>query len=124
PLNPRLPLFYASVQDRFGFTPNPDGFRYRDLGIGTFLRSGPQTFPNPNQPDWLSLAPTVDGQQQVMTARNVAMTPATMSHHRGRPGGSERADTVLPEGVFSQRLHQEPEATGALLQYARCVSVP
>src|ERR1700739_4950060 len=51
PLNPRLPLFYASVPDRFGFTPNPDGFRYRDLGIGTFLRSGPQTFPNPNQPD-------------------------------------------------------------------------
>jgi cytochrome c peroxidase len=76
PLNPRLPLFYASVPDRFGFTPNPDGFRYRDLGIGTFLRSGPQTFPNPNQPDWLSLAPTVDGQQQVMTARNVALTPA------------------------------------------------
>src|SRR6478735_5254425 len=49
--------------------------RYRDLGIGTFLRSGPQTFPNPNQPDWLSLAPTVDGQQQVMTARDVALTP-------------------------------------------------
>src|SRR5271170_13970 len=75
PLNPRLPLFYASVPDRFGFTPNPDGLRYRDLGIGTFLRSGPQTFPNPNQPDWLSLAPTVDGQQQVMTARDVALTP-------------------------------------------------
>ena len=75
PLNPRIPLFYASMPDAFGFTPNPDGFGYRDLGIGTFLRSGPQTFPNPNQPDWLSLAPTVDGQQQVMTARNVALTP-------------------------------------------------
>jgi cytochrome c peroxidase len=49
--------------------------RYRDLGIGTFLRSGPQTFPDPNQPEWLSLAPTVDGQQQVMTARDVALTP-------------------------------------------------
>src|SRR6267154_2181200 len=75
PLNPRLPLYYESTPDRFGFTPNPDGLRYRDLGIGTFLRSGPQTFPNPNQPDWLSLAPTVDGQQQVMTARDVALTP-------------------------------------------------
>ena len=75
PINPRLPLYYESVPDRFGFTPNPDGMRYRDLGIGTFLRSGPQTFPNPNQPDWLSLAPTVDGQQQVMTARDVALTP-------------------------------------------------
>ena len=75
PLNPRLPLFYESVPDRFGFTPNPDGMRYRDLGIGTFLRSGPQTFPDPNQPDWLHLAPMVDGQQQVMTARDVALTP-------------------------------------------------
>ena len=75
PLNPRLPLFYESVPDRFGFTPNPDGMRYRDLWIGTFLRSGPQTFPDPNQPDWLHLAPMVDGQQQVMTARDVALTP-------------------------------------------------
>ena len=64
PINPRLPLYYESMPDRFGFTPNPDGMRYRDLGIGTFLRSGPQTFPNPNQPDWLSLAPTVDGQNR------------------------------------------------------------
>jgi len=75
PINPRLPLYYESVPDRFGFTPNPDGLRYRDLGLGNFLRSGPQSFPNPNQPDWLSLAPTVDGQQQVMTARDVALTP-------------------------------------------------
>jgi len=75
PINPRLTLYYESTPDRFGFTPNPDGKRYRDLGIGTFLRSGPGTFPNPNQPDWLSLAPTVDGQQQVMTARDVALTP-------------------------------------------------
>jgi cytochrome c peroxidase len=45
------------------------------LGIGNFLRSGPQTFPNPNQPDWLSLAPSVDGQMQVMTARDVALVP-------------------------------------------------
>jgi cytochrome c peroxidase len=75
PLNPRIALLYTSRPDFFGFTPNPDGFRYRDLGIGTFLRSGPQTFPNPNQPDWLSSAPTVDGQMQVMTARNVALVP-------------------------------------------------
>ena len=75
PINPRLPLYYESVPDRFGFTPNPDGLRYRDLGLGNFLRSGPQSFPDPNQPDWLSLAPTVDGQQQVMTARDVALTP-------------------------------------------------
>jgi cytochrome c peroxidase len=75
PLNPRLALFYESTPDRFGFTPNPDGFRYRDLGFGNFMRSGPQTAPNPNAANWLSLAPMTDGQFQVATARNVAMTP-------------------------------------------------
>ncbi len=75
PLNPRISLFYESTPDGFGFTPNPDGFRYRDLGLGNFLRSGPQSFPDPNQPEWLRLARTVDGQFQVMTARDVALTP-------------------------------------------------
>ena len=75
PLNPRIALFYNSRPDGVGFTPNPDGLRYRDLGLGNFLRSGPQSFPDPNQPDWLALAPTVDGQMQVMTARDVALTP-------------------------------------------------
>ena len=28
PLNPRITLFYESTPDRFGFTPNPDGFQY------------------------------------------------------------------------------------------------
>ena len=55
PLNPRISLFYESTPDGFGFTPNPDGFRYRDLGLGNFLRSGPQSFPDPNQPGWLRL---------------------------------------------------------------------
>jgi cytochrome c peroxidase len=75
PLNPRIALFYESKPDFFGFTINPDGMRYRDLGIGTFLRSGPQTFADPNQREWLSHAPEVDGQFQVMTARDVALTP-------------------------------------------------
>ena len=75
PLNPRISLFYESTPDRFGFTPNPDGFGYRDLLLGNFLRSGPQSFPDPNQPEWLAQATTTDGQAQVMTARDVAMTP-------------------------------------------------
>jgi cytochrome c peroxidase len=75
PLNPRISLFYESTPDGFGFTPNPDGFQYRDLGLGNFLRSGPQSFPDPNQPEWLSEAPMTDGQMQVMTARDVALTP-------------------------------------------------
>jgi cytochrome c peroxidase len=75
PLNPRLPLFYESTPDRFGFTPNPDGLRYRDLGFGNFLRSGPQSGTDPNAANWLNLAPSTDGQFQVVTTRNVAMTP-------------------------------------------------
>jgi cytochrome c peroxidase len=75
PLNPRLPLFYESTPDRFGFTPNPDGLRYRDLGFGNFLRSGPQSAADPNAANWLQFAPTTDGQFQVVTARDVAMTP-------------------------------------------------
>src|ERR1700731_465610 len=75
PLNPRLPLFYESKPDGFGFTPNPDGLRYRDLGFGNFLRSGPQSAPNPNAFDWLQFAPSTDGQFQVATTRDVALTP-------------------------------------------------
>jgi cytochrome c peroxidase len=74
PLNPRDAFYYQTEEDPFGFTPNPLGFGYRDLGIGTFLRSGFGSAPNPNG-EWVPLAPTVDGQVQVMTARNVAMTP-------------------------------------------------
>jgi hypothetical protein len=32
PLNPRVALFYQTTPDPFGFTPNPLGFGYRDLG--------------------------------------------------------------------------------------------
>jgi cytochrome c peroxidase len=74
PLNPRDAFYYQTTPDFFGLTPNPFGFGFRDLGLGTFLRSGFGSAPNPNQ-DWIPRAPSVDGQQQVMTARDVAMTP-------------------------------------------------
>src|SRR5580704_10532860 len=32
PLNPRIALFYENKMDFFGFIPNTDGLRYRDLG--------------------------------------------------------------------------------------------
>jgi cytochrome c peroxidase len=75
PLNPRNAFFYETKADAFGLTPNPLGFGYRDLGLGTFLRSGFGSAPNPNS-EWVQYAPISDGQQQVVTARNVAMTPA------------------------------------------------
>jgi cytochrome c peroxidase len=75
PLNPRDSIFYQSRPDGVGFTPNPDGMRFRDLGVGTFLRGGPGSAPNPNAFNWLSFAPNSDGKMQTSTIRNVAMTP-------------------------------------------------
>jgi cytochrome c peroxidase len=74
PLNPRDAFYYQTTPDSFGFIGNPLGFGYRDLGLGTFLRSGFASGPNPNR-RWVQFAPTVDGQFQVASARNVAMTP-------------------------------------------------
>jgi cytochrome c peroxidase len=74
PLNPRDAFYYQTTPDAFGFIPNPYGFGYRDLGMGTFLRSGFGSGPNPNR-NWTQFAPSVDGQFQVSTVRNVAMTP-------------------------------------------------
>jgi cytochrome c peroxidase len=74
PLNPRDAIYYQNTPDFFGFTANSFGFGYRDLGLGTFLRSGPGSAPNPNS-DWTQFAPESDGQMQVSSARNVAMTP-------------------------------------------------
>jgi cytochrome c peroxidase len=74
PLNPRDAFYYQDKPDSYGFTANPYGFGYRDLGLGTFLRSGFGSAPNPNM-SWRQYAPTVDGQMQVATARNVALAP-------------------------------------------------
>jgi cytochrome c peroxidase len=74
PLNPRNAFYYQDKPDSYGFTANPYGFGYRDLGMGTFLRSGFGSGPNPNI-TWRKLAPSVDAQFQVATARNAAMAP-------------------------------------------------
>jgi cytochrome c peroxidase len=74
PLNPRDAIYYQSTPDFFGFTANPFGFGFRDLGLGTFLRSGPGSWASPND-EWTPFAPTSDGQMQTSTARNVALTP-------------------------------------------------
>ena len=74
PKNPRVAFYYESTPDSLGFTPNPGGFTYTDFGLGTFLRSGFGSAPNPNS-SWTQYAATVDGQMQVSTARDVAMVP-------------------------------------------------
>ena len=58
--------------------PIPMASAIRDLGMGTFLRSGFGSAPNPNA-SWRQLATASDGQFQVSTARNVAMTPRQCS---------------------------------------------
>jgi cytochrome c peroxidase len=74
PLNPRDAFYYETKPDSYGFVPNPYGFGYRDLGLGTFLRSGFGSGPSPNV-SWRQYAATVDGQMQVSTVRDVALTP-------------------------------------------------
>ena len=75
PKNPRVALLYETTPDSYGYTPNPEGYIYTDFGLGTFLRSGFGSAPNPNSA-WLPYAETSDGQMQTMTARDVALAPS------------------------------------------------
>jgi cytochrome c peroxidase len=74
PKNPRVAFYYEATPDSFGFTVNPEGFAYTDYGLGTFLRSGFGSAPVPNS-SWRQFASVSDGQMQVSTARDVALTP-------------------------------------------------
>jgi cytochrome c peroxidase len=74
PKNPSVAFYFETKPDSFGFTGNPFGFGYRDNGLGAFLVSGFGAAPNPNS-DWIQFAQSVNGQMQVSSARNVAMTP-------------------------------------------------
>jgi cytochrome c peroxidase len=78
PLNPRDAFYYETSPDSVGFVPNPYGFSYRDLGLGTFLRSGFGAGPNPNG-NWIQYASTADGQMQVPSVRDVALAPPQCS---------------------------------------------
>ena len=74
PKNPRDAFYYQTTPDFYGFTANPAGFTYTDLGLGTFLRSGFGSAPNPNSA-WTKYAAKSDGQMQTSTARDVALVP-------------------------------------------------
>jgi cytochrome c peroxidase len=74
PKNPRDAFYYQTSPDSLGFTANPGGFTYTDLGLGTFLRSGFGSAPNPNSA-WIPFAETSDGRMQTSTARDVALAP-------------------------------------------------
>ncbi|HWZ01012.1 MAG TPA: cytochrome c peroxidase [Edaphobacter sp.] len=74
PKNPRDAFYFENTPDFFGFTLNPTGFSYTDLGLGAFLRSGFGSAPNPNS-TWTQFASVSDGKMQTSTARDVALVP-------------------------------------------------
>jgi len=85
PKNPRDSFYYENTPDSFGFTPNPAGFSYADLGLGAFLRSGYGSAPNPNS-SWRQYAAASDGKMQTSTARDVAMAPPQCTGGTEAPG--------------------------------------
>jgi cytochrome c peroxidase len=76
PRNPDLPFYRENTPDRFGYTANPLGTGFVDLGVGGFLRHGLQLSAeqNPNS-SWEKLAPSFEGKFKVPTLRNVDMRP-------------------------------------------------
>ena len=99
PKNPRDAIYYETTPDFFGFTPNPSGFTYTDLGLGTFLRSGFGSAPNPDAA-WRQFAAVSDGKMQTMTARDVALVPLCPP---GSPPGCRACPTTEAPGPYFQK---------------------
>jgi cytochrome c peroxidase len=74
PPNLALPYYCESTPDQFGYTANPQGFAFIDLGLGGFL-NGTGAAPNPNTLQWKQLAPLFNGMFQTATLRNVDKRP-------------------------------------------------
>jgi cytochrome c peroxidase len=76
PKNLDLPFYKEATPDRFGYTANPLGKTFVDLGVGGFLRHGLQLSAeqNPNS-QWEKLARSFEGKFKVPTLRNVDMRP-------------------------------------------------
>src|SRR5258708_3933376 len=60
PQNLALPYYCESTPDQFGYTANPQGFAFIDLGLGGFL-NGTGAAPNPNTLQWKQLPPLFNG---------------------------------------------------------------
>jgi cytochrome c peroxidase len=71
PRNLAIPYFCESKPDQVGYTANPLGFTFFDLGVGAML-SGTN---DPNPLEWKHLAPLYNGKFQVPTLRNVDKRP-------------------------------------------------
>jgi cytochrome c peroxidase len=74
PKNLALPYYCENKPDQFGYTANPLGLNFVDLGLGAFL-NGTGAAPNPNTLQWKQLAPLFNGTFQTATLRNVDKRP-------------------------------------------------
>jgi cytochrome c peroxidase len=70
PPNPALPFYQENAPDQFGYTPNPEGLKYQDPGVGGFLASQQ----NPNR-EWAALASSFLGKYKTPSLRNVDKRP-------------------------------------------------
>jgi len=70
PPNPALPFYKENTPDQLGYTANPAGLKFLDLGVGGFLAS-PQ---NPNHA-WAAMARSYLGKYKTPTLRNVDKRP-------------------------------------------------
>src|SRR5580704_15970677 len=93
PKNPRVAFYYETTPDSFGFTLNPFGFTYTDFGLGTFLRSGFGSAPNPNIA-WKQFASVSDGKMQTSTARDVALVPPQCPTTEAQARTSRRSSSI------------------------------
>jgi cytochrome c peroxidase len=74
PKNLALPYYCEDKPDQFGYTANPLGMAFLDLGVGAFLNNMGAA-PNPNTLEWKQLAPLFNGTFQTATVRNVDKRP-------------------------------------------------
>ena len=72
PKNVMLPWYSEDTPDQWGFTGNPLGFGFIDLGMGLFLDGYYGAPPNLS---WAAQFPTFEGKFQTSTARNAAKLP-------------------------------------------------
>ena len=76
PANRRLPFYGQSRPDALGYTANPAGASFVDLGVGGFLLNGhPLSEPSARDPHWVVHASDNNARFRVPTLRNVDKRP-------------------------------------------------
>jgi len=98
PRNPHLPYYGENERDAFGYTANPDGPAFTDLGVGAFLATLSGNA-DPKLAALAPLAPQYIGKFKVPTLRNVTKTSTS-----GDGVGNVRRDYMHNGEMKSIRL--------------------